>query len=53
VPYIVAVIELEEGPRFLSDLVEIAPEDVKIGMAVEVTFAERDGTVLPLFRPRA
>jgi 3-oxo-4,17-pregnadiene-20-carboxyl-CoA hydratase alpha subunit len=53
VPYVLAVVELEEGPRILTDLVNLAPEDVRIGMPVEVTFAELDGTTkLPLFQPR-
>ena len=53
VPYVVAVVELEEGPRFLTNLTDVAPEAVRIGMPVEVTFAELDGTTkLPLFRPR-
>jgi uncharacterized protein len=53
VPYVLAVIALEEGPRILSNLTEIAPENVAIGMPVEVTFEELDGaTKLPLFRPR-
>ncbi|HEY3917236.1 MAG TPA: Zn-ribbon domain-containing OB-fold protein [Stellaceae bacterium] len=53
VPYILAVVELEEGPRLLTDLVDVAPEAVTIGMPVAATFAELDGTTrLPLFRPR-
>ena len=52
VPYTVAVIELEEGPRFLTELVDVAPDDVTIGMPVEVSFTERDGVTLPLFHPR-
>lgn len=52
VPYVIAVIALEEGPRLLTDLVDIAPEAVTIGMPVSVTFAELDGTTqLPLFAP--
>lgn len=52
VPYVLAVVELEEGPRMLTNLVEVAPENVAIGMPVAVTFAELDGTTkLPLFRP--
>ena len=52
-PYVVAVVELEEGPAFLSNLVNVDPETVAIGMPVEVTFAELDGTTqLPLFQPR-
>lgn len=52
VPYTVAVVELAEGPRVLTELVDVAPNDVAIGMPVEVSFTERDGVTLPLFRPR-
>lgn len=53
VPYVLAVIELEEGPRMLTNLVDIAPEAVAIGMPVVATFAALDGTTkLPLFKPR-
>jgi uncharacterized OB-fold protein len=52
-PYVVAVIELDEGPRFLTNLVDVEPEAVQIGMPVEVTYVERaDAATLPLFRPR-
>jgi hypothetical protein len=52
-PYIVAVIELEEGPKLLTDMTNVAPEAMSIGMPVEVTFEEFDGvTKLPLFQPR-
>jgi hypothetical protein len=52
VPYVLAVIVLEEGPHVLSNVVNIAPEKVTVGMPVEVTFAELDGsTKLPLFQP--
>src|ERR1019366_3037113 len=44
IPYIVAVIELEEGLKFLTNLTNVAPEAVTIGMPVEVTFEELDGT---------
>jgi uncharacterized protein len=54
VPYVTAVIALEEGPHVLSNVVNVAPEQVGIGMPVEVTFAELDGsTKLPLFQPVA
>jgi uncharacterized OB-fold protein len=52
VPYVTAVVTLEEGPRMLTNIVDIAPEDVKIDMPVRVTFAEAEGEMkLPLFRP--
>jgi uncharacterized OB-fold protein len=54
VPYVLAVVTLEEGPRMLTNLTNVAPEAVKIDMPLEVTFAELDGTTkLPLFEPRS
>jgi uncharacterized protein len=53
-PYIVVLVELTEGVRIVSNLCGIAPDDVTIGMAVEVFFEAFDGdVVLPLFRPVA
>jgi len=51
-PYIVALVDLEEGPRMMSGLVDVAPDSVKIGDPVEVTFAEWSDTIsMPVFRP--
>jgi 3-oxo-4,17-pregnadiene-20-carboxyl-CoA hydratase alpha subunit len=51
-PYVVALIELEEGTRLVSNVVGIAPGDVRIGMPVEVSFDKvDDDMILPLFRP--
>ena len=51
-PYLVALIELEEGVRIVSNLIEIKPDDVKIGQAVEVRFvAVDDELTLPMFEP--
>lgn len=55
-PYAVGWIDLEEqaGLRVFADLVDIAPEDVSIGLPVEVTFTERPGWgLIPSFRPRS
>ena len=38
VPYVTAIVELDEGPRIMTNIVDTAPADVRIGMAVEVTF---------------
>lgn len=38
VPYAVAIIQLEEGPRVTAQIVDCKLEDVKIGMKVESTF---------------
>lgn len=52
-PYVVAIVELAEGPRVTTNIVECEPEAVHIGMQVELTFEEvgDDGFALPLFRP--
>ena len=48
--YIVALVELEEGTRLVTNLVGVDPEAVSIGMPVVVRFEEFDGgLVLPLF----
>jgi uncharacterized OB-fold protein len=50
--YIVAIVELDEGTRLVTNLVDVAPDAVSIGMSVEVRFDEfDDGLVLPLFAP--
>jgi uncharacterized OB-fold protein len=54
VPYTVAIVELDEGPRLMTNLVDCEPEDVRIGMPVEVTFREQAGAgefTLAMFRP--
>jgi uncharacterized OB-fold protein len=40
VPYVVALITLDEGPQMMSNVVGCPPEKVKIGMRVEVTFED-------------
>jgi uncharacterized OB-fold protein/acyl dehydratase len=51
-PYVVALIDLEEGTRLVSNLIDIAPEQVRVGMPVElVMVAVDDELTLPLFRP--
>ncbi len=51
-PLNVALIELEEGVRLISNVVGVPAEDVEIGMAVEVEFtAFDDELTLPQFRP--
>ena len=51
-PYIVALVDLDEGTRLVTNLVDVAPGDVEIDMPVEVTFVEfENGLVLHQFRP--
>ena len=37
-PYIMAIIEMEEGMRLTSQLIDVKSDDVKIGMKVQATF---------------
>jgi uncharacterized OB-fold protein len=51
-PYVVAVIELEEGWHMLSNLVGCRPEEARIDMPVTVEFERlSDDVWLPVFRP--
>ena len=52
VPYNVATIHLDEGPRMLSNIVGCKLEDIKIDMPVEVCFEDiTDEFALPKFKP--
>jgi uncharacterized protein len=52
VPYVVALVELEEGPLMMSNIVDVEPAEVRIGMAVSVVFEPIDDErSLPLFQP--
>ena len=51
-PYVLAVVELTEGPRMMTTLIDVALPTVKVGMPVEVCFRDvSDAIALPLFRP--
>ncbi|MCA1833406.1 MAG: Zn-ribbon domain-containing OB-fold protein [Actinomycetota bacterium] len=56
VPYVIAVIELEEGVRMTANVEGCSPDDVRCGMRVRVAFrdearSEDDVVSLPVFRP--
>ena len=52
-PYVIAIVELpeQEGLRLTTNVIGIAPDDVAIGMELQVTFEEREDVWLPLFEP--
>jgi uncharacterized OB-fold protein len=51
-PPIVALVDLEEGIRLVSNLVEVTPDAIAPGMPVEVIFAPTaGGKAVPVFRP--
>jgi hypothetical protein len=52
VPYVAAAVDLEEGPRMLTNIVDCEHADLAVGMALEVTFRqETDEFTFPVFRP--
>lgn len=59
-PYVMAIVEMDEGVRLTSQLLDVKPENVKIGMRVQATFRrlgqEGDAGVIHYgykFRPAA
>jgi hypothetical protein len=52
VPYVIAIVELEEGVHMTANIVECDPETVRIGLPVEACFVDVTPTVtLVQFRP--
>lgn len=53
-PLIVATVELEEGTRLIANMTGLTPEQVEIGMPVELDWIDADPELtLPAFRPAA
>jgi hypothetical protein len=53
-PYVIAIVELDEGPRLMSNIVGVAPapDQLPIDLPLEVTWEQQsDEITLPLFRP--
>ncbi len=54
VPYIAAVVDLEEGPRMMTTVVGVDPDALAVGMELQVDFVEHgEGFHIPVFRPLA
>jgi len=50
-PYSVVLVEMDEGVRLVSNMVDIKPHEISIGMPVEVVFDDiAEGLTLPKFR---
>ena len=49
-PYLVAVVELAEGPRFMTTIIESDPTDLRVDAPMSVVFVDRDGVSIPAFR---
>ena len=53
-PYLVVVVELAEGTRLISNVVDLAPDDLAIGMPLELRWLDADPDLtLPVFGPVA
>lgn len=50
-PYNISLVDLLEGPRMMSRVVDVEPGEVRIGMKVQAFIGEIDGEPLVLFRP--
>jgi uncharacterized OB-fold protein len=54
VPYVAAIVDLDEGPRVMTNIVDCDFDALQVGMPVEVTFREEtEAVTLALFRPAA
>ena len=52
-PYNVAIVQLEEGPRMLSNIVDVDLTELRVDLPVTVVFDQAtDSITLPRFRPR-
>ncbi len=54
VPYVAAVVTLEEGPRVMTNIVECAFEDLRVDLPLVVAYqAISDDFTIPVFKPAA
>ncbi|MBN9098753.1 MAG: OB-fold domain-containing protein [Pseudonocardia sp.] len=50
VPYVIAIVELDEGPRLTSTVVGSDPDDLAIGGRLQVDFEDDENVSFPRFR---
>lgn len=51
-PFVLAYVELEEGPRLMTNIIAVAESELAVGLPVEVVFHDTaDGFALPRFQP--
>ncbi|MGH7932661.1 MAG: Zn-ribbon domain-containing OB-fold protein [Candidatus Binataceae bacterium] len=52
VPYVIALVTLEEGPTMMTNIIGCSPETIEIGMPVKVTFERWTEEIsIPKFQP--
>ena len=53
VPYVAAIVDLDEGPRVITNIVGCEPDEVAVGLPVDVDFLDiGDDVTVPVFRLR-
>jgi uncharacterized OB-fold protein len=52
-PYAIAFVELDEGPRLMTNIVDCDFDAIRIGDPVAVVFRDLDGVPTPMFSPKA
>lgn len=50
-PQLLAVVEFDEGPRFTTELVNVEPDDIKVGMRVKPVFCDEGDITLLRYEP--
>ncbi|MGW9023060.1 Zn-ribbon domain-containing OB-fold protein [Streptomyces sp. NPDC055722] len=50
-PYTAAVVDLAEGPRMMTEVVECDGAELRVGMDLQVAFRRAGGMSVPVFRP--
>lgn len=50
VPYVIAIVELDEGPRMTSTVVGTDPDDLAVGLRLRVAFEDDEDVSFPVFR---
>lgn len=50
VPYVIAVVELDEGPHLTSTVVDADVDDLRIGVRLAVDFEDHEEISIPVFR---
>lgn len=51
VPYVVAIVTLDEGPRMMTVILDCKPDEVRVDLPVQLAIQQRGEFSLPAFRP--
>jgi uncharacterized OB-fold protein len=47
-PQLLAIVELDEGPRVTTEIVNVEPDDIRVGMRLQPVFADQPGSDVTL-----